>query len=335
MSTLDLHLEAARQDVERGCYDDAMPHLHAALAIDPACGQAHFWLGQAIYLTGGSAEEAVQRYEASARHGFDPCRAAAYIGIVSAEAEDFDRARQWFAQAVQHDPGNAYAAQCLAQTERILAGGRTALRDYYYPPAHVPHLDADWLETMSVPQSRQFAEDCLPTLRALLAKVPGPEPSLLDVGTATGAGANLIAQRVAGSIFRRGVRLRVDAIDLIRRYRPYARRAHPLITYICGNLFEYEPQRQWDITLCSHTIEHLRDPTPLIRHCQARARHFALFYAPFEEEQLIMGHRRSIRAEYIQSLDPISWQVLTSPGWQHPHDAQSRTVLFVLPSLTR
>ena len=48
-------------------------------------------------------------------------------------------------------------------------------------------------------------------MKTLLAKVAAPEPSLLDVGTATGAGANVIAERFP--------RVRVDAIDLIRRYR--------------------------------------------------------------------------------------------------------------------
>ena len=328
MSKVGCHLEAARREVERGCYGDALPCLKAALDIDPDCGQALFWLGQSIYLTGGPAEEAVQRYEESALHGFDPCRASTYIGIVHAEAEDFAQAKEWFARAARHDPGDAYAAQCLAQTVRIL-DGRMALRDYYYPPAHLAHLDADWLESKSVPQSRQFAHDCLPTLRALLAKVAASETSLLDVGTATGAGADFLAGWSARSIFRRP-RLRLDAIDLIRRYRPYARRAYPRVNYICGRLSDCEPQACWDITMCSHTIEHLHDPTPLIRECQKRARHFALFYAPFEEQTLIMGHQRSIRLEYVQSLDPIHWQVLTSRAWQHPLDPLSRTVIFVL-----
>lgn len=326
--SIESHLHAARPEMERGRYDDALPHLQQAILIDPHNGQANFWMGQAIYLTGRSAEEALGHYETAAGSGFDPVRTAIYRGIVYAEAEQFQAALPLFEEAAQHDRTSDYARNCVEQTRRNLLG-KGSTRDLYYPPAHVPHLDWDWLEGASIPQSQQFAIDCLPTLRQLLTRVPGPAISMLDVGTATGAGAALVANLFAGTIFGKSVRM--DAIDLIRRYRPYARQAFPRVNYICGNLYDHDPGKRWDITMCSHTIEHMYDPTPLIRHCQDRAKHFALLYAPFEEDRLIAGHLRSIRRDYVESLHPLHWEIIQSPGWTHPEDPQSRTVIFVLP----
>jgi 2-polyprenyl-3-methyl-5-hydroxy-6-metoxy-1,4-benzoquinol methylase len=284
-------------------------------------------MANALYLSGRSDTEALEHYAAAHSAGHPVQDVALYRGILLAERGDYAEAFESFRLAAEADPSSLPIRSCLERTQRILSGSPKPA-DYYYPPPHVPHLTLDWLEGASIPQSQQFMIDCLPAIRSLLVRIPASEVELLDVGTASAGGANVLATLFCGTIF--GRTLRVDAIDLIRRYRGYARAAFPRVRYLCGDLFQYEPERRWDLTVCSHTIEHMEDPEPLIRHCQRRARHFALFYAPYEERSLIPGHLRSIGRDFVEGLKPLWWEVGTSPAWQHPEDSLSRTVLFVL-----
>jgi hypothetical protein len=74
------------------------------------------------------------------------------------------------------------------------------------------HYTLERLEQHHVPQTLRFTVDRLPTLHRLLRGVPRSEAvSLLDVGTASGAGANLIAQLYQSSAL--WTRVRVDALD--------------------------------------------------------------------------------------------------------------------------
>ncbi len=309
-------IETIRPLIAQGKYGDAIPLLEKALQAAQNA-EAHFFLAQSLYLTGGPTETVLRHFDAAGQAGYDPARVALYRGILHAECGDYSAAAADFEAAA--------AGQLLEQTLRNQSGTGSR-RDLYYAPPHLPHLDAGWLETCSIPQSMQFMIDCLPAIRSLIAGCE--ELEVLDVGTASGAGPALLSQLHSGRFF--GPRLRIDAIDLIRRYQAYARRAFPLVHYICGDLFQYEPGRRWDLVLCSHTIEHLADPAPLIQHCRQRARKWALFYAPFEEKELIPGHLRAITRDYVESFHPIKIEVLTSPGWLHPSDPESKTVLFVL-----
>jgi SAM-dependent methyltransferase len=310
-------IETIRPLIAQGKYGDAIPLLRQVLTETPQNAEAHFFLAQSLYLTGEPIEAALHHFAAAQQAGFDPARVSLYRGILHAECGDYSAAAADFEIATDE--------HLLKQTLRNQAGVGSC-RDLYYPPPHLPHLDANWLETCSIPQSMQFMIDCLPAIRALIAGCE--ELEVLDVGTASAAGPALLSQLHSGRFF--GPHLRIDAIDLIRRYQAYARRAFPLVHYICGDLFQYDPARRWDLVLCSHTIEHLTDPTPLIQHCRQRARKWALFYAPFEEKHLIPGHLRSITRDYVESLNPVRMEVLTSPAWQHPTDPESKTILFVL-----
>ncbi len=52
----------------------------------------------------------------------------------------------------------------------------------------------------------------------------------------------------------------MDAIDLSGQYKAYADCVFPDLNYIVDEFFEYQPNRQWDLVFCSHTVEHLWDP---------------------------------------------------------------------------
>jgi 2-polyprenyl-3-methyl-5-hydroxy-6-metoxy-1,4-benzoquinol methylase len=309
-----------RELTTSGRYGEAIPELRRHLAGVPQDAEAHFQLALSLHLTGADPDEARHHYDEAELYGFDNGQVRLNRGILQAETGDYVSALRDF--------DRAQATAYREQTARNLLGTGT-LTDLYYTPPHLAHLDAQWLETCSMAQSRQFLIDCLPAIRRLLTQWSEPRAvEVLDVGTASGAGAALLADLYSGSFF--GAAMRVQVIDLVRRYKPYATRAFPRIEYICGDLFQYEPEKTWDLVMCSHTIEHFSDPTPLIEHCRHRARRWALFYAPFNERKRISGHLRSIDLGYVNGLDPVAVEVLESPGWKHPEDAESKTILFVL-----
>ena len=201
----------------------------------------------------------------------------------------------------------------------------------YTPLPGLPQFDLAWLEGCAVPQSMQFMIDCLPTIRELIQGWPRDRVlEVLDVRTGSGAGANLLATLHRSVFF--GVQMKVDAMDISSAYKAYADVHFPDITYAVGNLFDLHPDRTWDLIICSHVIEHLTDPAPLISEISQRARHWAVFCAPFEEKNLLEGHSISITAKMIAGLriQPLSMKVMTSPGWKHPVDEQSEVVVFVV-----
>ncbi|MBL8212494.1 MAG: class I SAM-dependent methyltransferase, partial [Bryobacterales bacterium] len=273
--------------ITKGQHFEALALLREAMDGGAREGWMHFSQAFCLYVTGDDVQQALSHYNAAEAAGFDPFRVLLNRGILFAEAGDFGSARHDFRRAAALEATPAIAAEFLVQTERNLRGINSAADRYYRPP-HIPHLDANWLETCSIPQSTQFMIDCLPLLRRLLAQAsPGETLEVLDVGTASAGGPGLLSNLHSGHFF--GPRLQVDAMDVVRRYRGYAQMAFPNVNYLCANLFQYDPQRRWDLVMCSHTIEHIVDPLPLIRECQRRARRWALFYAPFEEQNLITG----------------------------------------------
>lgn len=202
----------------------------------------------------------------------------------------------------------------------------------YTPPPGLPQFDLAWLEGCFIPQSMQFMIDCLPTIRELIQGWPRDRVlEVLDVGTGSGAGANLLATLHRSVFF--GVQMKVDALDISSSYKAYADVHFPDINYVVGDLFDLPPDRTWDLIICSHVIEHLADPFPLINEIRRRARHWAVFCAPFEEKNRLEGHLISITARTIERLgiQPLSVKVMTSPGWKHPVDERSEVVVFVLP----
>lgn len=187
-----------------------------------------------------------------------------------------------------------------------------------------------WLEKCYIPQSMQYTIDCLPTIRRLLLEFPRDKVlEYLDFGAGSGSGAQLIATLHRSSFI--WCRLKVDAMDINPARAAYARHVFADIDYIVADLFEYDRERRWDLVFCSHVIEHLDDPRPLIEELQRRARHRVILYAPFEENPLGHGHFFSITREFLESFEAESIDVIKSPAWGDPLDDGARCVLAVLP----
>jgi hypothetical protein len=202
-------------------------------------------------------------------------------------------------------------------------------RSIYSPPAEHPDATLEYLENAHVPQTLQFTVDCLPTIQRLLRLTYARSDvvSFADIGAATGAGADLIS-RLHRSDFL-WCQVRVDAVDHVGWRADYSRFEHPLVNYIVGDIFELPESQCWDMVLCSHTIEHMTDPTDFIRELQRRARDWVVLYAPFEERQL-RSHRFRVTREYVEAHDPVSVEITRSLGWKTQDEPDPRCVIFVL-----
>lgn len=209
-------------------------------------------------------------------------------------------------------------------------------RRYYQTPPHEPAHDFEWFEQCAIPQSIQFMIDCLPAIRDLISDPTVPQPiTVLDAGTRSGAGANLLATLHRTQML--GPRLQVDALDISPDFKAYCEAVFTDVReYIVGDIFQIDQSRVWDLVFCSHTIEHIADPRPFIAELQRRARRWVLLYAPFDEKHPDgVEHVTRITRELIHSLEPERTEVFTSPGWKKPGEPDSRVVLFLLPGRER
>lgn len=326
--------------MSQGRYDEAL-----ALLANDHSPRAGFLRGVCHHRTGGPAI-AETEYTAALAAGFDPFNVLLHRGVLFAWTNRYEQAHHDFTQAHALDPAHLQAKAYLDQSAIVVEGiarsrrfgelhkgpllRRDEARYLYFAPTHCPQLDPLWLETCSVPQSTQFMIDCLPAIRKLTAGWPyNKVMEVIDVGTATGAGAALLARFYSAGFF--GFPMQVEGIDMSPQNQVYARAVFPELHYEVGDFFDYRPGHQWDLVYCSHTIEHIWDPWPWIERVRLRARKWAMFYCPFEEKQLLPGHRLSFTRPMIDALNPIHVEIIDSPAWRNPVDEISRAVLFVLP----
>ena len=202
----------------------------------------------------------------------------------------------------------------------------------YQAPAERPDWDLAWLENDSVPQSIQFMIDILPTIRRLTRDWRWSEPmEVIDVGAGSGAGSNVLAALYRGLFYR--FPMRVTALDIVDYWKQYAETKFPQLEYHVGDINDWQLGRTWDLAICSHVVEHVADPTRLVRDLQRRARHWVLVYAPYNEHPLISEHRNKIDDELIELWAPTRIQVLRSPAWYKEDDPEASCVLLELPGV--
>jgi SAM-dependent methyltransferase len=188
-----------------------------------------------------------------------------------------------------------------------------------------PEQDIRWLEGDFIPQSMQFMIDMLPHLRQLFSDWPrGRQMDVLDVGTGTGAGANLLGALYRGNFF--GFPMAVQGLEMLELYAQYARVNFNNVKYNVGTLPEWGQGRSWDTVICSHTIEHFEDPAPFMSMLQSVTRRWVVFYAPYNEPvPRFHGHLTSITDQAIDRLKPIYKAIVSTPALGLP------CVFFVLP----
>jgi ubiquinone/menaquinone biosynthesis C-methylase UbiE len=200
--------------------------------------------------------------------------------------------------------------------------------ELYSAPPWAPQNDLKWLETVLNAQSLQFMIDCLPEIRATIAGCwNGTRLKVLDVGTGSGAGANLLGNLYAGGML--GYQIKVDALELMSSLEAYARAKYPFINYITADVRNLPPVANWDIVLCSHTLEHVEEPAVFLKHLQRLARSRVVIYTPYNEIDRIEGHINTIDDRFLATVGASGKRILKSPAWK----PDSSCVIFSLPGL--
>jgi 2-polyprenyl-3-methyl-5-hydroxy-6-metoxy-1,4-benzoquinol methylase len=215
---------------------------------------------------------------------------------------------------------------------RRMAGALKREEPPYKVPPSAPHKTEEWLETISAVQSMQFMIDCLPVIRDVVGRMNWPRETpmrVLDAGTGTAGGAHILATLYSSVML--GPPMQVDAIEISSDLQRWARARFPRVNYIVGDILHYRPRAPYELTICSHTLEHIEDTHSFVRHLCSMTRQWVIFYTPWKEQNLIAGHEHSIDEAFVRAHGGTVETILTSPAWYHPVDARAECVIFAVP----
>lgn len=138
--------------------------------------------------------------------------------------------------------------------------------------------------------------------------------TLLDVGARTGTGSDLIERAFHPDSWSR-LKLRVTAVDIDPFYRERVREELPSLDYRVADVMDL--RGQWDIVTCSHTLEHLADPRPMMRQLLALARRQVIIAAPWQEplDARPEYHLFQFDKAFFDEFPPTRFETYRSPQW--------------------
>ena len=152
---------------------------------------------------------------------------------------------------------------------RVLHESQLALKKNLFVDDYRNQADVEKFEFAFGAQSTQFIIDILPFLHQVMLEnyQRSDELTLIDVGP------RLLHRhepardaRIATIIIYS--KLKIDAVDYTKVRERWASALYPKIDYRVGDLFDL-PDKQWDLVICSHVIEHLEAPRPFIDCAEA------------------------------------------------------------------
>lgn len=163
-------------------------------------------------------------------------------------------------------------------------------------------------------QSIGFAVDVCRVLQEELASPAQQSLTLLDVGARTAAGSDLIARVFHPRSWSR-LHFAVTAIDVEPSWYPRAALSLPRVDYRVGDVFDLE--EQYDVVVCSHTIEHTEDPGRLLEKLLGLARRLVVIAAPWKEPEAtrLPYHLHSFDERFLERYPPVRFASYVSPHW--------------------
>lgn len=190
--------------------------------------------------------------------------------------------------------------------------------------------DPDFVRFKCDPQTLSFMSDIAFQLRKLYPEMQADVKDVLDVGARTGIGSWFLKNLHHPDSFS-AVRMHVTAVDIEGLYKSYSEAMFPEIDYLVADIFNL-PDNSRDIVICSHTIEHVPNPTAFVQQLCNLAREYVVIACPFEEpaDNLIPGHLSSINQAFIDQFSPSLLAVYTSMHWH-----QSQACIFAIDTRNR
>jgi ubiquinone/menaquinone biosynthesis C-methylase UbiE len=195
------------------------------------------------------------------------------------------------------------------------------------PENEVPGYKSWELEYLFNVQSLGFTVEFMPYIFQLLKDVPKGFYTCLDVGTRTGAGADLFGALFGSHCSH--LQIAVDTIDTDPTFLEYQMSRYKDIRNImAGDVFQM-PDQSYDFVLCSHTLEHIKEPLPFAQKLTHIAKKYAFFYLPYNEQNPIQGHF-CVDDKIIDALNPVKKVVFDSWYWRKSEnpDAMQPCVFF-------
>jgi SAM-dependent methyltransferase len=212
---------------------------------------------------------------------------------------------------------------------RLWHQANSALKDAIYagPNGGAGRFSREEFENLWGGQSTVFMADILPYLHSKLIQHYRRKQVLnvLDVGAASGFGTSLLASLHRDhSIYSR---FEVEAVDISASRMRWIQAMAPDVAFRQADLFDL-PSRNWDVVICSHVVEHVREPRPFIEKLRDICRGFAFVYSPHDENPRIPAHVSVITEATYDGL-PCELHVIKSMGW-HPNRDGDHCLLAVI-----
>ncbi len=163
-------------------------------------------------------------------------------------------------------------------------------------------------------QSIGFAVDLCRVLQEELASPEQQTLTLLDVGARTAAGSDLIARVFHPRSWSR-LRFTVTAIDNNSHWYPRAAITLPRVNYRVRDVFDLD--EQFDVVVCSHTLEHTDEPGQLLEKLLSTARRLVVIAAPWKEPVAtrLAYHLHTFDEEFFERYPPTRFESYLSPHW--------------------
>jgi SAM-dependent methyltransferase len=188
--------------------------------------------------------------------------------------------------------------------------------------------DKDHILNEWVAQSQIFIVDCIPYILEKLRDNHRRQDSatLLDVGSATGAGTALLKSLLSSQMLWCPVD--VKGIDIFSHRVICAKNNFVDFEYIIGDIFNHKDR--YDYVLCSHVLEHVPDAERFIRALVQLAKRSVFVYTPYNEVDRIPAHRNTITEETYKGFSVESTNIIKSSGWRWGKKTEDYCILTIL-----
>lgn len=176
-------------------------------------------------------------------------------------------------------------------------------------------ISPDFVLTKANPQAVGFMIDLISVLRTtLLPKHNGEHFSVLDLGAKTAVGSELLGYLGQAGSFSK-LKFTVTCGDIDPTFVNYSAVANPHVEYLSADVFDLE--RQWDVVICSHVVEHVPSPLDFVAKLRGIARKYIILAFPYGEDpgELSVGHINSLDHKFLRTLSPSSYQIYEGLFW--------------------
>lgn len=174
----------------------------------------------------------------------------------------------------------------------------------------------DFIERKAVQSSRLFMIDIIPYIHRLYYDLPKDSViRVLDVGIHCGSGTALLAELHNRQSYNH-LKMVVTGLDIIDHYENYIKLCYPSFKFIKKDIFDIPDNEKWDLVICSHVIEHLKEPFSFVEKLRKLTNKYAIVACPYNETDLRSGHIQTIDDAIISQLNPLEHHIYTNFSWR-------------------